>query len=309
METTEVNKPEVASSEVPSPEVVSPEVPAQKSGGKPLITIVIVLLILLIIGGAVVVGYYVYKSRSDSEQETAVTDTEETSTETTDRDYDVAYEDGSFEIREKKVGEWESVTSFTDRLEITEYGPYDCKWEQNWEGIELIDETCSFETEHLQFETNYYKVTIEDYHHTLEKNDEVAWERDLTPGPCNAITGIKTIRNEVAVDYLSLDPQVNSIIVTEANSVNDILITKDYEDIFAPYEVSGKLIYVASEDDEQFLVYDDEEIGDKYDEIYYACCCEGVKYTVLGNGDYIDFFAKKGSDWYHVLAGDLDSLD
>ncbi len=260
-----------------------------------LIYVIVGIVCLLILAGGVAAGYYLYsqgkiksdetsqQSKINSSPATSVTTSATTAATTT------TAADDSFEIKETLIGDWEDVAAYKNRLEITTSGAMDCTWN---------DSTTKCITD-----DGVYVLEKDSDTYTLKKNGEQAWKKKVPSGPCPGVTGFKVIGDEFAIDYLDITTPRDSIVTSNEKSLLDILDAKAYDKVFAPFPVSNKLVYVAEANNKNFLVYDDTEVGKKYDEIYYACCCEGMLQSVRGNGDYIDFFAKYDGKWYHVEAG------
>jgi hypothetical protein len=57
------------------------------------------------------------------------------------------------------------------------------------------------------------------------------------------------------------------------------------EESYFPYEINGKLIYIAEKNGKQHIVYDDKVLGPEFDQIYKAYCC-GMISVYYGHGQY-----------------------
>jgi len=273
-----------------------PVVPEKKKSSKTLI-IILILVIFLIFAGSVSAWFLLKKAdenKSDEgEQETQSSDEEPKAEGSSNIQ---STRSSEFWIYEEYIGDWDNVEDVEERPEITSSNSFDCTWQHYND----------FSQCHI--ESNDFKLTKRDDNYTVTQNEAIIWKQDVSSGPCNGVTGFKALGDEFMLDYLDVYGP-NSIIVSNDETLLDILDAKDYDEVFAPYSVMGKMTYIAEKDDEQFVVYDDTEIGDKYDEIYYACCCSGVVYSIRGDGDIIDFFARLDEDWYHVRGGKKESVE
>ena len=160
--------------------------------------------------------------------------------------------------------------------------------------------------------------------YVLEKNNQPIWEGDLQAVTSDAILSTKQIGDEIAIEYLNTASDSNgkaieSILLTNGNIVVDLLATTpQYDVVFAPNAIHGKLLYFAKKYGQvqnnqvpatYFLVFDGKQIA-RYDSVFNQYCCwDGPPIQIHGNGRVVDFFANHDNSWYHVQAGDLSTLD
>jgi hypothetical protein len=91
-------------------------------------------------------------------------------------------------------------------------------------------------------------------------------------------------------------PETFTVLVEEKDMRASAQIQQAYE----PYGINGKLIFVGQKDDRFFVMYDGQKIGEEFDQIFIAYCCEPAAYTVhQGDGAYL-FQAKRGDRYYLV---------
>ena len=151
-------------------------------------------------------------------------------------------------------------------------------------------------------------------HYLLKKNGNLIWEGDWRAMTCGPVLSAKRIGDGIAFDYIDAIPErfMDSILFVSDDRVTDVVATMDYDAAYAPCEVQGKLAYFAkiySPEAKTFLIIDGREVGKRYDSVFNQCCCwDGPPIRVACNGQIVDFFAVKEGEWYHVQAGDLDSL-
>jgi hypothetical protein len=62
----------------------------------------------------------------------------------------------------------------------------------------------------------------------------------------------------------------------------DLRTANGFEAVYAPYAMRGKLIFVARQDDQSFVVYDGRRLGPVFDHILIAYCCEPAAYSARG---------------------------
>lgn len=296
--------------ETVSPSQVRQIKPGQKSSSKKVVVVSLIGLSFLILVGGATAAYFVYKEVGKNETASQQSEQEEIEQyETTESGktpdvYDIGskivteYE--NFEIVEEFISEQTNFETITDRLEITTSGSYDCTWETDPNNYNIS--VCTSDDGAYELRSENFST------YTLTKNDELIWEREITPGPCNGVTGFKIVGDEIAIDYINIGPETNSVVLSKDQTLLDVLDSNSYDSAFAPFSIADKPLYIAEQNDKQFLVYDSKEIGPKYDEIYYACCCSGLVDSVRGDGNIIDFFARKEDDWYYVKAGDPSYL-
>lgn len=73
-----------------------------------------------------------------------------------------------------------------------------------------------------------------------------------------------------------------SVIVVDGVNYNE---KYGLEGSYFPYEIKGKLIYIAKKNDKFQIVYDDKVIGTEFDSISMAYCC-GMISVYYGSGQY-----------------------
>ena len=165
----------------------------------------------------------------------------------------------------------------------------------------------------FQFEGDY---NYNGGHIELLKNNAIVWKGDLVIMIGTPIHAIRFFGNEIAFDYttalLDQTPQGQcneSIVYTLGNTAIDVAKTTDYKRAFAPFPVGNKLTYIAKlNTDEYIIVFDGEEIKLGYTFVHNDYMGDAVSFSVRGNGEMIDFYAKKGDAWYHVQAGSPDAF-
>ena len=59
----------------------------------------------------------------------------------------------------------------------------------------------------------------------------------------------------------------------------DLRAAYGFEAVYAPYAMRDKLIFVARQDDQYFVVYDGRRLGPVFDRILIAYCCEPAAYS------------------------------
>jgi hypothetical protein len=91
-------------------------------------------------------------------------------------------------------------------------------------------------------------------------------------------------------------PETFAVLVEE----KDMRLPSQVQKAYEPYGIYNKLIFVGQKDDRFFVMYDGQKIGDEFDEIFIAFCCEPVAYSVQqGNGAYL-FQGKRDGKYYLV---------
>lgn len=69
---------------------------------------------------------------------------------------------------------------------------------------------------------------------------------------------------------------------------------------YAPYDLNGRLIFVALTDGRYQVMYDGQPFGPSFDEIFIAYCCDGFEYTIKqGEGRYL-FRGRREGRYYLV---------
>lgn len=142
----------------------------------------------------------------------------------------------------------------------------------------------------------------------LTKNGKLLWTGITNGADSYAILTSKLIGNELAFDYAKSNWgnkdealwMTTSILLTNEKNVTLI------PDAFAPNAVEGRLIYFREKLKKYVLVFDGQEVGERYDDVFNLLCCwHGPAINIASDGKIIDFFARKMDGWYHVQAGYL----
>lgn len=80
----------------------------------------------------------------------------------------------------------------------------------------------------------------------------------------------------------------------------DLRTANGFEAVYAPYALRNKLIFVARQDDQYFVVYDGRRLGPVFDHILIAYCCEPAAYSVRGAGGRYTLWGVRDSIRYMV---------
>lgn len=234
-------------------------------------------------------------------------------------DFKVIYQDSSILVRERYLGEGFN-TSNLERI--------DPEWpEINLVAVYPTEEECT-----KPFESAYWcsipinfiskngqpESFILDLNFSLfrlHKNGKLLGGSHINGGSCHPIPIVRKIGDEIAVEYFDAVIYVteerggniyvnNSILITDGPSITDVAKSSKYSAAFAPFELQGKFIFLATlENGMDIIVFDGNEIGRSYLGIW-SVECNGISRIVLGNQHAIDFIASDGDGLYHVQAGD-----
>ena len=146
----------------------------------------------------------------------------------------------------------------------------------------------------------------------LIKNGRLIWNGILQVPIGYPVGRIRFFDDEIAFDYVdvmldadnALGEVTQSIIYTQGNTAIDVAKTMGYERAFAPFPIGNKLAYIAKlNTGEYIIIFDGQEIKLGYTFVHNHYMGDAVSFNVRGNGEMIDFYAKKGDAWYHVQAG------
>ena len=151
----------------------------------------------------------------------------------------------------------------------------------------------------------------------LIKNGRLIWNGVLQVPIGYPIGTIRFFDDEIAFDYIDvllnsdnlLGQVTQSVIYTQGNTAIDVVEVLGYKRAFAPFNIKNKLAYIATlNTNEYIIVFDDQEIKLGYTFVDNEYMGDAVGFNVNGNGEMIDFYAKKGYAWYHVQAGSPDAF-
>ena len=80
----------------------------------------------------------------------------------------------------------------------------------------------------------------------------------------------------------------------------DLRAAYGFEAVYAPYAIRGRLIFVARQDNQYFVVYDGRRLGPVFDRILVAYCCEPAAYTARGASGRYTLWGERNSTRYMV---------
>jgi hypothetical protein len=86
------------------------------------------------------------------------------------------------------------------------------------------------------------------------------------------------------------------VIIVDGVNFNEVY---HLEGSFFPYEINGKLIYIAKENGKYRIVYDKKVIGPDFDEISMAYCC--AKISVMRGGGQYWFLGRRDGTQFIIL--------
>jgi len=141
----------------------------------------------------------------------------------------------------------------------------------------------------------------------LYRNNRLVWSGYTNGANSFAILSSTRLGDEIALDYSKSNWNTGdggrlwitpSILLSQGNTVKLIA------DAFAPQAIRGNLIYFRLYKTKAYVDFGGQVYGDGYDEVFNQLCCwHGPPLEITNNGEFIDFFGQRGSDWYHVQAG------
>jgi len=70
---------------------------------------------------------------------------------------------------------------------------------------------------------------------------------------------------------------------------------------FSPYNLNGKLVFLAQQDDSYFVVYDGKRLTPDYEDVVHAYCCEAFMYSPGGRQGAYLFNTKRNGKNYFVM--------
>jgi hypothetical protein len=73
-----------------------------------------------------------------------------------------------------------------------------------------------------------------------------------------------------------------------------------FEAVYAPYVIRDRLIFVARQDGQYFVVYDGRRLGPVFDRILIAYCCEPAAYSARGGSGRYTFRGERNGERYMV---------
>lgn len=150
----------------------------------------------------------------------------------------------------------------------------------------------------------------------ISKNKKEIWKGEIGSmcGYCPAIKSIIQINDGIAVDYYdnrynyncwNVESNQDSVLLIDDQGVRDISRETKYDQAFSPHSIRGELAYIGRQNDQLWLIYDDEKTV-YYEEILADFDNDDCYPSIFSDGNIIDFFARKNGKVYHVQAGYFD---
>jgi hypothetical protein len=84
--------------------------------------------------------------------------------------------------------------------------------------------------------------------------------------------GFHDVAGEAAWEFVSFDKP--TIIYNGRN----LRQRYNLDQAFSPYDLKGKLVFLAQQEDNYFVVYDGKRLTPDYEDVVHAYCCEAVMY-------------------------------
>jgi hypothetical protein len=230
-------------------------------------------------------------------------------------DYNVIYQDGDFVIREAFLGT-DAIWKKDFRMPATriETSPgslglgRDMTCDEGSGSSTPCSQTIALALANGGSDKYTFRLgSLQGGNGVLLKNGRLLWSGGTNGAGSFAVLSSRRIGDEIAFDYLKSNWKTNlqerlwvidSVLFTKGNTVALIA------DAFAPNAIRGKLAYFAIKSRKVRLVFDGKPVGAEYSEVFNQLSgWGGPPIQIAANGDFIDFFAQKGRDWYHVQAG------
>jgi len=83
----------------------------------------------------------------------------------------------------------------------------------------------------------------------------------------------------------------------------DVRSEYNVEAAYIPYDIGGKLLFVARENGKYYLIYDGQKLGPEFDEISIAYCCEFGLYSIRHlQGQYWFWGSRNGQNYIVVIS-------
>lgn len=241
--------------------------------------------------------------------------------------YEIAFEKEYFQVREHYLGavegwDWKNFEMPTSRIDdpVSDLGLDSLSPPEKYSNCVAQLDATGWCIETVQFTTSEGKINSfslrKDHilmvgNFKLEKNNQVLWEGELQASTEGPILSSKQIGDELAIEYVDIpnaksENLVHSILLTNGDTVIDLLKTTSFHAVFAPNDIRGQLIYFAkvyTPEVRTSLIFEGSSVTE-YDSVFnQKCCWDGPSIQIIGNGQIIDFFARRKDGWYHVQAG------
>lgn len=182
------------------------------------------------------------------------------------------------------------IEALTSCFDIPEWDDYDSniRGERipgvNGSDLRLVIESDTFET---KFDSSGGCCEYE-----LLKNGEVILNTSAPLITFDPNRNFWNIEGKLVWELIAQPP----VIIVDGHNFNE---KYQLDGSYFPYEIKGKLIYIANKNGKYNIVYDNEVIGPDFDEITRAYCC-GYRSVAYGNGQYW-FLGKREGTRYVVL--------
>lgn len=137
--------------------------------------------------------------------------------------------------------------------------------------------------------------SVEEY--SIYKNNEKVYGFSSVFVTYDPLVSVRVIENKYTVEYVenSYEQAGNNFSVNKRiwqDGVGEIAKKYGMQNVIVPYEVGGKMVFLAEKNDRWFVMYDGERILEEFERIDFGYCCEPAVYMPRAfNYRYYVFFA------------------
>lgn len=146
--------------------------------------------------------------------------------------------------------------------------------------------------------------------YTLYANSTPMFSLERVSGSFAPNVSLQNIAGKAVWEYAAWDkiPDGEKI-ATIVYDGHDLRDEYGLDAAYRPYKLATKLLFIGQVEDEYFVMYDGEKLGQPFDEILIAYCCEPAAYSVhMGDGHYL-FWGRRGDALYVVDVADSAAME
>jgi len=139
------------------------------------------------------------------------------------------------------------------------------------------------------YETRHTQIDITTYNYELLKNGTLIAQTEAQYFTSAPNRSLGNIGGKAVWEILAEPPAI----IVEGDNFNE---SYQLEGSFFPYEIQGKLLYIAQKNEKFRIIYDEEAIGPEFDEISMRYCCAEMSVS-YGQGQYWFLGRREGTQF------------
>jgi hypothetical protein len=139
-------------------------------------------------------------------------------------------------------------------------------------------------------------------------NDQLLWRQKTDGGSTDGIGNIKLWNGKLYLAYTTMYTKGNtflgnkSIIELDGAKVTNLgTENSNGRQVFTPLVLKNNLLFFTEQNQQTSIVLNHQVLDVVFDEVLIKTCCEVAVLNIHQQDNTLDFFARRGDNWYHVI--------